>query len=83
MVISDESQAISRAIMDVMKRGVTFLKGKGAYTGRDRDILMTIINNVQLKRLEGIVFSVDPNAIFIVENTFNVLGSNFSKRKIY
>lgn len=36
-----------------------------------------------LKPLEEVVFSTDENAIFIVENTFNVIGSGFSKRKIY
>jgi len=44
---------------------------------------MVVINNIQLKRLEEIVFTVDEHALFIVENTFNVLGSTFSKRKLY
>jgi len=42
-----------------------------------------VINNVQLKRLEELVFTRDPHALFIVENTFTVIGSTFSKRKIY
>ena len=46
-------------------------------------VLMVVINNIQLKRLEEIVFTNDPFSMFIVENTFNVLGSTFSKRKIY
>ena len=44
---------------------------------------MTVINNIQLKRLEEIVFTKDEEALFIVENTFNVIGASFSKRKIY
>ena len=44
---------------------------------------MTVIHNYQLKRLEETVFAVDPNAFVIIENTFNVLGSGFSKRKVY
>ena len=44
---------------------------------------MTIINNIQLNKLESIVFEVDNDALFIVEDSFNVLGSNFGKRKIY
>jgi len=46
-------------------------------------VLLIVVNNIQLKRLEEIVFSSDPHSLFIVENTFNVLGSTFSKRKIY
>jgi hypothetical protein len=37
----------------------------------------------QLKRLEEIMFTSDPDAMFIVENTFSVLVSTFSRRKIY
>ncbi|MFA5515291.1 MAG: DUF2179 domain-containing protein [Desulfuromonadales bacterium] len=46
-------------------------------------MLLTVINNIQLKRLEEIVFTEDPDALFIVENTFTVIGSTFSRRKIY
>ena len=46
-------------------------------------MVMTVTNNLQLKRLEGKVFEVDSNALFIVENSFNVIGSGFGKRKNY
>ncbi|HMM39125.1 MAG TPA: YitT family protein, partial [Desulfovibrio sp.] len=29
------------------------------------------------------VFTTDPEALFIVENTFSVLGRGFAKRKMY
>ncbi len=69
--------------MDELHRGVTILNAKGGFTGQEKSVLLTVVHNYQLKRLEDAVFSVDPNAFFIVENTFNVLGSGFSKRKIY
>jgi uncharacterized membrane-anchored protein YitT (DUF2179 family) len=82
-VISDHSEAIVKEIMESLRLGATFLKGQGAYTGQEKDVLMTITNNIQLKRLEEIVFTIDPRAVFIVENTLNVIGSSFSRRKIY
>lgn len=83
LVISAKNPEIAREVLEKLKLGATFLKGHGAYSGKDKDVLMTVINNIQLKRLEEIVFSVDEQALFIVENTFNVLGSGFSRRKIY
>ena len=47
---------------------------------------MTMYNfpSKTLKRtFKEIVFTNDPHSLFIVENTFSVLGSTFSKRKIY
>ncbi len=69
--------------MNDLHLGATFIKGRGAYSGRHKEILMAITNNIQLKRMEEKVFSIDPDALFIVENSFDVIGSSFRKRKIY
>ncbi len=82
-IISDKSDAIARDIIYNLKRGATFLHGAGAYTGKSKRIILTITNTVQIKRLEELVFDHDPNAFFVVENTFNVLGEGFSRRKVY
>ena len=82
-VISEFSGEIAKTIMKEMKIGSTFIKGRGAYSGRDKEILMTITNNIQLKRLEEKVFTIDSDALFIVENSYDVIGSSFKNRKIY
>lgn len=83
LVVSEQNEAIAQAILDELKRGATFLEGCGAFTGKQKRILLTVINNIQLKRLEEIVFTRDPEALFIVENTFSVLGRGFARRKMY
>jgi uncharacterized membrane-anchored protein YitT (DUF2179 family) len=82
-ILSDFHQEIADVIITEMKQGATLLKGKGAYSGKEKDMVMTVTNNLQLKRLEDKVFGVDPKALFIVENSFSVIGSGFGKRKIY
>jgi uncharacterized membrane-anchored protein YitT (DUF2179 family) len=82
-ILSDFHREIADLIIRDMKQGATLLKGKGAYSGKEKDMVMTVTNNLQLKRLEAKVFGVDPNALFIVENSFSVIGSGFSKRKTY
>ncbi len=82
-ILSNSTRDISQKIWQDLKQGATILEAKGAYSGEHKDMLMTITNNLQLKRLEDKVFSIDPNALFIVENSFNVIGMNFSKRKLY
>ena len=82
-IISDKPDIIARDIIKRLNRGATFLHGAGAYTGKSKRVILTITNTVQIKRLEELVFSHDPNAFFVVENTFNVLGEGFSRRKVY
>ncbi|KAF5089658.1 MULTISPECIES: YitT family protein [Desulfovibrio] len=80
MIISDHGEEISEAILVTERFGATLVRGKGAYSGSDREILLTVTNNVALKRLENLVFSIDPRALFIVENTFYVSGGQFARR---
>lgn len=82
-VISDIGEIIGEAVTSKMNMGATYIQGKGAYSGKEKPILMTVTNNIQLKRLEELVFTLDKDALFIVENSYDVIGSNFRKRKIY
>jgi uncharacterized membrane-anchored protein YitT (DUF2179 family) len=83
LVISEQPEQIAEQVMERMKIGATMLPGIGAYKKVKKTVLLIVVNNIQLKRLEEIVFRNDPHSLFIVENTFNVLGSTFSKRKMY
>ena len=80
MIISDHGEEISEAILVTERFGATMLRGKGAYSGSDREILLTVTNNVSLKRLENLVYAIDSHALFIVENTFYVSGGQFARR---
>ncbi|MFH2058955.1 MAG: YitT family protein [Pseudomonadota bacterium] len=82
-IISNNPKQISDEISKKLNRGATLLKGEGAYTGNKKDIILTVVNNYQIKRVEEIAFTIDPDAFLITENTFNVLGKGFSRRKIY
>ena len=82
-IISNNPRQIADEIMNKLNRGATFLKGEGAYSGMKKDIIMMVANTFQIKRVEEIAFTIDPDAFLITENTFNVLGKGFSKRKVY
>lgn len=79
LIISDHGEIIGEAILASEKFGATMIRSKGVYSGTDREILLSVTNNVALKRLETIVFAIDPGALFIVENTFYVSGGQFKK----
>lgn len=83
LIISEQPEQIADKVLHHLKIGATFLPAVGAYRRRRKTVIMVVINNIQLKRLEEIVFTADPHAVFVVENTFSVIGSTFSKRKIY
>lgn len=83
IVISDKSTDIAKAIMTGVHRGVTLLNGEGAWSGTQKKILLTVVNNIQVKRLEETIYTIDPEAFTIIGNALNVLGHRFSRRKVY
>jgi len=83
LIISERPEQIAGDIHRRLNRGATFIEGVGTYTGQARKIILTVVHNYQLKRLEEAVFTHDPDAFVITENTFNVYGKGFSRRKVY
>ncbi|CAM2059098.1 Uncharacterized membrane-anchored protein YitT, contains DUF161 and DUF2179 domains [Desulfovibrionales bacterium] len=82
-IISDESETIVEEITRNLGRGCTVLYGEGGYTGKIQRVLMTVVNSIQLKRLEEIVFTIDPRAFSITTDTFSVIGEGFLLPKKY
>ncbi len=82
-IISEHHKAISQSILHYLGRGCTLLHGEGVYTGKTREVLLAVVYNVQLRRLEELVFREDPSAFVIIENTHMVLGKGFSSRRQY
>lgn len=82
-IISEQYQNIAQSVMRHLGRGCTVLHGQGAFTRQEREVLLTVVHNIQLKRLEELVYKEDPNAFLIIENTHLVLGKGFSQRKQY
>ena len=80
--LAREGEALCEAIIAEGYGGATVLKGKGAYSGGDREIILTVTNNIMLRRLENLVFAIDDKALFIVENTFYVSGTRYPRKSI-
>jgi len=83
LIISSQPDEIVKLVNNDLRRGATILYGRGAYSHAPKKIIMTVVNTLQIKAIEELVFSIDPNAFVIFENTLNVIGKGFSKRKIY
>ncbi len=83
LIISEQHRDIAQRVMLHLGRGCTILHGQGAFTRQEREVLLTVVHNIQLKRLEELVYQVDPQAFLIIENTHMVLGKGFSQRKQY
>ena len=82
-IVSSQSDAICAAILAQLDRGVTILHGEGGYTHEPSAVLLGIVSNRELPRLEKLAHSIDPTCFLIVSHVTEVSGRGFSLDKDY
>ncbi|MBQ9249082.1 MAG: YitT family protein [Oscillospiraceae bacterium] len=77
-IISENSEDLIQSIISgPIQRGVTILEGEGAYSHRQKQVIMCVIKRNQIAQLRRLVKSIDENAFFIVADVKNVFGKGF------
>ena len=79
LIITGEYDRVAKAVGDQLRRGVTFLYGQGAYSGKETKVVLTAVKRQQLAELKELVTAIDPDAFIIVQEAHQVLGDGFSR----
>ena len=82
-IVSSKSQQITEAIMGQVDRGVTLLHGRGGYLGNETELVLTVISNRELVKVERLVHQIDPECFMVVSRVSEVRGRGFSLNKHY
>jgi len=78
LIISDHQDEISKRLLVELDRGVTELKGRGVYSGKDKNVLLCVVARTQIQQLKEIVQELDKNAFMILADVKEVLGEGFT-----
>lgn len=76
-IISERSKTIAEAIIS-MDRGVTILKGRGSYSGEDKDVLYCVVARNEIVKLKNIIQKIDPHAFISISTVQDVQGEGFT-----
>ncbi|HHY74973.1 MAG TPA: YitT family protein [Bacillus bacterium] len=82
-IISEKEDEIGQALLARLGRGVTYLKGEGAYTGDEKKVIFSVISRLEEAKLKAIVEEVDPSAFLAVADIAEVRGGRFKKKSIH
>lgn len=77
-IISEKSQQIRDAILQKVDRGVTMLHGEGGYLGNSTQVILSVVSNHELPKIENLAREIDPNAFIIVSRVTEVWGKGFT-----
>ncbi|HEX3038345.1 MAG TPA: YitT family protein [Oscillospiraceae bacterium] len=80
-IISECNQQIAQDILTDLDRGVTILKSKGAYSGRESEVLLCAVRRYEVHKVHDIVHSIDKNAFIIVGDAGEITGEGFHEIK--
>lgn len=81
MIITAKPDEISNRVIEEMERGVTYLEGKGGYTGNSRPVLYCVILRSEVAALKEIVHEIDPEAFMVIGVAHEALGEGFKPLK--
>ena len=76
-IISDKSEAISKRLLEELDVGVTYLEGAGAYSGKEKQVIICVMRKPLSPRAEQIVKEEDPQAFLIVTNATEIFGEGY------
>lgn len=79
LIISNKIDDIKKYILEHMERGATILKAKGAYSGKDLDVLYVALKRRELGEILNVIKHIDKDAFVIVTEARYVLGEGFRK----
>lgn len=80
-IISEKSDQIAGAILTDLGRGVTALKSRGMYSGRDSEVLLCAVRRFEVHKVYDVVHSADENAFIIVGDAGQISGEGFREIK--
>ena len=76
-IITTKPDEISAYIMQDIRHGVTTYPAKGAYTGADKTVIVTVCRRSEALKLRRSVLSIDPEAFIIITKTSEIMGKGF------
>ena len=81
MIVTARPDEITNRVMEELERGVTYLEGRGGYTGSSRPVLYCVVNRAEIATLKAIVHESDPEAFMVIGVAHEALGEGFKPLK--
>lgn len=82
-IMSKKYEELNRLIQERLDRGTTLVYTQTGYLKEDQPMILTVVSNRELMRLNQLVQEVDPHAFMIIGNVNEVRGRGFSQQKVY
>lgn len=80
-IISSHAETIRDAILSQVDRGVTMLHGEGGYLHMDTEVILSVVSNHEMVKIQRLARDIDPECFMIVNRVVEVWGKGFTRSK--
>ena len=77
LIVSDQYEEVSNAILHRLGRGTTKLVAKGGYTDKEKEVIYAVVTRLEVTKLKSIVYEIDANAFVTIMSTQETNGGKF------
>ncbi len=82
-IVSKKYTDITQMVIHQLDRGATLLEAETGFYGKETKMVLTVISNRELPRLNQMVLAIDPHAFMIINQVNEVKGRGFTLDKVY
>ena len=79
-IISDKAYEIGQILVEDLEIGVTYLTGKGGYSGQEKTIIYCVVSRLEMAKMKEVIKETDPKAFMSVGEVNEAYGMRLAKR---
>ncbi len=76
-IISDNIEGLKQFILHDLDRSATYIKSRGMYTGKDRDMIFLVVSRKEVRQVQHKIREIDPKAFVVVTDAYDTFGEGF------
>ncbi len=76
-IITGKPLEVGRKILESLEAGITYLHGKGGWTGQEKQVIFCVVRKQLAPRVEEIVKEEDPAAFMIITSASEIYGEGY------
>ena len=76
-IVTERPDEINKVLTEKVNTGSTGIKGEGAYTGREKTILMVVAKKHRFPKIRDAVGAADPKSFMIVPSASDIFGNGY------
>lgn len=76
-IISDCPERIAGRILEELDIGATYISGSGAYSGKEKKVIMCVVKKQLSPKAEEVVRQEDPQAFLIITSATEIFGEGY------